>query len=255
MNQWYRLVYGWSFVSDISSTLIETEVELEEEAEQEKRAVNRSLQINTVQNDAEQKTSFALPATPLQICGYDRLNSSDWLFAMLLQSFNITFSLVSSSIQPFSSKSKKPPRSSLLSIGGSSGIYGTPRFGKLNPLQPLAKIHNDKKDEMPEILQGNASPNSGVKSGSPNSKRVSPPQSIGLSPGQRSSRKLILQSIPSFPSLTPKHWENQFFPWTWMEFCSVKTSFVVISNSFYLPQFKMLILLLGVCNSSLPTWL
>ncbi|KAK1379988.1 CRC domain-containing protein [Heracleum sosnowskyi] len=163
------------------STLTETEVELEEgEAEQEKRAVNRSLQITTVQNDAELKTSFALPATPLQICG--------------------------SSIQPFSSKSKKPPRSSLLSIGGSSsGIYGTPRFGKLNPLQPLAKIHNDRKDEMPEILQSNASPNSGVKSGSPNSKRVSPPQSIGLSPGQRSSRKLILQSIPSFPSLTPKH--------------------------------------------------
>ncbi|KAL8105066.1 protein tesmin/TSO1-like CXC 2 isoform X2 [Apium graveolens] len=158
----------------------ETEVELEEgEAEQEKRAVNRSLLINTVQNDAEQKTSFALPATPLQIC--------------------------SSSIQPFSSKSKKPPRSSLLSIGGSSGIYGTPRFGKLNPLQPLAKILDDRKDEMPEILQSNASPNSGVKSGSPNSKRVSPPQSIGLSPGQRSSRKLILQSIPSFPSLTPKH--------------------------------------------------
>ena len=113
--------------------------------------------------------------------------------------------MASSSIQPFSSKSKKPPRSSLLSIGGSSsGIYGTPRFGKLNSIQPLANIH-DRKEEMPEILQRNASPNSGVKSGSPNSKRVSPPQSIGLSPGQRSSRKLILQSIPSFPSLTPKH--------------------------------------------------
>ncbi|WOH12805.1 hypothetical protein DCAR_0832313 [Daucus carota subsp. sativus] len=161
------------------STSTETEVEIEGDAEQEKRAVNRSLQITTVHNDAEQKTSFALPATPLQICG--------------------------SSIQPFSSKSKKPPRSSLLSIGGSSsGLYGTPRFGKLNSIQPLANIH-DRKEEMPEILQRNASPNSGVKSGSPNSKRVSPPQSIGLSPGQRSSRKLILQSIPSFPSLTPKH--------------------------------------------------
>nr|XP_017227903.1 PREDICTED: protein tesmin/TSO1-like CXC 2 [Daucus carota subsp. sativus] len=163
----------------VSSTSTDTEVKIEGDAEQEKSAVNRSLQITTVHNDAEQKTSFSLPATPLQICG--------------------------SSIQPFSSKSKKPPRSSLLSIrGSSSGIYGTPRFGKLNFIQPLANIH-DRIEEMPEILQRNASPNSGAKSGSPNSKRVSPPHSIGLSPGQRSSRKLILQSIPSFPSLTPKH--------------------------------------------------
>ncbi|CAA3009751.1 Hypothetical predicted protein [Olea europaea subsp. europaea] len=46
----------------------------------------------------------------------------------------------------------------------------------------------------------------GIKSSSPNSKRVSPHQSgLGTSPEVRRGRKLILQSIPSFPSLTPKH--------------------------------------------------
>lgn len=133
----------------------------------------------------------------------------------MLHGFNLIlilqwyFYFVSQSIQPFSSKSKKPPRSSFLSIGGSSsGIYCTPGFGKLNPLRSLSKIQNDQKDEIPEILQNNASPNSGIKLSSPNSKRVSPPHcKIGQSPGQRSSRKLILQSIPSFPALTPKHWK------------------------------------------------
>ncbi|KAL0457170.1 UNVERIFIED_CONTAM: protein tesmin/TSO1-like CXC 2 [Sesamum latifolium] len=56
---------------------------------------------------------------------------------------------------------------------------------------------------MPDFLQG-GSPVSGIKSLSPNGKRVSPPHGVvGTSPGLRSSRKLILQSIPSFPSLTP----------------------------------------------------
>ncbi|CAA0814173.1 CRC domain-containing protein TSO1 [Striga hermonthica] len=62
-----------------------------------------------------------------------------------------------------------------------------------------------KEDEiMPEfLLEG--SPKGGIKSSSsPNGKRVSPPQQRverSSSPGLRSSRKLILQSIPSFPSL------------------------------------------------------
>ncbi|KAK1390558.1 CRC domain-containing protein [Heracleum sosnowskyi] len=159
-----------------------TEVELgeEEEAKHENNAVNSSLQIITIQNDAEQNSSFAIPATPLQFG--------------------------SQSIQPFSSKSKKPPRSSFLSIGGSSSAMYSTGFGKLNPLRSLSKIQNDQKDEMPEILQNNASPNSSVKLSSPKSKRVSPPHgNFGQSPGQRSSRRLILQSIPSFPALTPKH--------------------------------------------------
>ncbi|XP_052191424.1 protein tesmin/TSO1-like CXC 2 isoform X2 [Diospyros lotus] len=109
---------------------------------------------------------------------------------------------------PFSSKSK-PPRSSFLSIGSSSGFYGSQRFGKPNLLQPQPQfekqIESVQEDEMPDILRGNCSPVSGIKSASPNSKRVSPPHGDFLSPARRSSRKLILQSIPSFPSLTPKH--------------------------------------------------
>ncbi|KAJ9538228.1 hypothetical protein OSB04_030961 [Centaurea solstitialis] len=112
---------------------------------------------------------------------------------------------------PISSKGK-PPRS-FLAIGSSS----SQRFGKLNPFKGGGKPDNKQlqtvgEDAIPEILEENGgSPISGIKSISPNSKRVSPPHSssigIGMSPapGQRSSRKLILQSIPSFPCLTPKH--------------------------------------------------
>ncbi|XP_024978880.1 protein tesmin/TSO1-like CXC 2 isoform X2 [Cynara cardunculus var. scolymus] len=110
---------------------------------------------------------------------------------------------------PIPSKGK-PPRS-FLAIGSSS----SQRFGKLNPFKgggkPDKQLQTVGEDVIPEILEENGgSPISGVKSCSPNSKRVSPPHSgmgMGLSPapGQRSSRKLILQSIPSFPCLTPKH--------------------------------------------------
>ncbi|PSS01423.1 CRC domain-containing protein [Actinidia chinensis var. chinensis] len=167
------------------STFIVAETELEEEETEtsEKSVINKSLRKNVIQNSIEQNPDSALPATPLR-------------------SVRALVHL------PFSSKSK-PPRSSLLSIGSSSGFYGVQKFGKQNFLQPQPKfekrIQDVQEDEMPEILQGDSSPISGVKS-SPNSKRVSPPHTdFGSSPGRRSSRKLILQSIPSFPSLTPKH--------------------------------------------------
>nr|XP_043625015.1 protein tesmin/TSO1-like CXC 2 [Erigeron canadensis] len=106
---------------------------------------------------------------------------------------------------PLTTSSKgKPPRA-FLAIGSSSSSQ---RFGKLNPFKIGGGNKLDKQlqtvgeDEMPSILEdNNGSPISGVKSCSPNSKRVSPPHSGGM--GQRSSRKLILQSIPSFPCLTP----------------------------------------------------
>nr|GEX40433.1 protein tesmin/TSO1-like CXC 2 isoform X2 [Tanacetum cinerariifolium] len=103
---------------------------------------------------------------------------------------------------PFVNSSKgKPPRA-FLAIGGSSSSQ---RFGKLNPFKggENKQLQTVGENEIPEILEGNnGSPISGVKSCSPNSKRVSPPHSGG-GMGQRSSRKLILQSIPSFPCLTP----------------------------------------------------
>ncbi|KAI3815431.1 hypothetical protein L1987_15098 [Smallanthus sonchifolius] len=95
----------------------------------------------------------------------------------------------------------KPPRS-FLAIGSSSNQ----RFGKLNPFKgggTRLQLQRVGESEIPDILEeNNGSPTSGsiVKSCSPNSKRVSPPHSIM---GPRISRKLILQSIPSFPCLTP----------------------------------------------------
>lgn len=57
-------------------------------------------------------------------------------------------------------------------------------------------------DSTSDILKGNLSPQTSVKVVSPNKKRISPPRmGTGLSPICRSGRKLILKSIPSFPSL------------------------------------------------------
>ncbi|XP_050372307.1 protein tesmin/TSO1-like CXC 2 [Argentina anserina] len=162
-----------------------TEAELDEEETEaaEKSVADRDQQKNEIQKHEEQTS--ALPTTPLRL----------------------SRQLVPVS---FSSKSK-PPRSSVFSIGGStSGMYASQKIGKPNILRPQSKLdqrHSQtvQEDEMPDILQGDCSPNSGVKIASPNSKRISPPCTFGSSPGRRSGRKLILQSIPSFPSLTPQH--------------------------------------------------
>lgn len=62
-----------------------TEVELEEEeAKHENSTVSSSLQITTIQNDAEQNPSFAIPATPLQFGRYNTCNSSDRLYCMII---------------------------------------------------------------------------------------------------------------------------------------------------------------------------
>lgn len=153
------------------SLIIETEAEAEEESEtNEKSAMDKKMLKPLIQNPEEQNPASVLPATPLR------------------------FSRVSVQL-PFSSKNK-PPRSSFLTIGSSCGQ----RLGKPNFVQPQPKQFQN--DELPEVLRDNGSPNSGVKNASPNSKRVSPPHcDYGLSPGRRSSRKLILQSIPTFPNL------------------------------------------------------
>jgi len=60
------------------------------------------------------------------------------------------------------------------------------------------------EDETPEILNRNCLPTSGVKSVSPNSKRVSPPHhGFGPSTTWRRGRKLILRSVSPSPSLNP----------------------------------------------------
>ncbi|WOG83287.1 hypothetical protein DCAR_0102462 [Daucus carota subsp. sativus] len=158
------------------SSYIRMEVELEKDVEGEacESVIEKNLQIRTVQNGAEQNTRFGLPETPLP--------SDRQLIA-----------------PPLSSKSMRPPRSTFLAVESSSQ-----EFGKLNRSQSKFKKHiNAQEDEMSENLQ----PIMGdVQSDSPNSKRASPLHGkAGFTPGLRSSRKLILQSIPSFPSLTPKH--------------------------------------------------
>ncbi|XAR69365.1 hypothetical protein NMG60_11000913 [Bertholletia excelsa] len=65
------------------------------------------------------------------------------------------------------------------------------------------------EDDMPEILKDPSTPLAGIKVGSPNKKRVSPPHNrlhklgSSSSAGLRSGRKFILQAVPSFPPLTP----------------------------------------------------
>ncbi|KAK4790663.1 hypothetical protein SAY86_017967 [Trapa natans] len=106
----------------------------------------------------------------------------------------------------------KPPRSAFLTtVGGTYALNATQKQGKAEFLLPLSPKFEkpplfNAEDEMPEILRGSTTPNADIKTASPNRKRVSPPHGeLDSSPSLRSSRRLILQSIPSFPSLTPQH--------------------------------------------------
>ncbi|XP_044485911.1 protein tesmin/TSO1-like CXC 3 isoform X2 [Mangifera indica] len=161
------------------SILMETEGEPEEDEMEtcEKSAVDKKLQKTEIPKNEEQNPGSALPTTPLQF----------------------SRSLVQ---LPFLTKCK--PSRSLLTIGSSSGFYAGNKYGKPNILR--SQKMKCPEDDMPEILQSNCSPKGGIKTASPNSKRVSPPNTgLGSSPSRRSGRKLILQSIPLFPSLTPQH--------------------------------------------------
>ncbi|KAF5736808.1 Tesmin/TSO1-like CXC domain-containing protein putative isoform 1 [Tripterygium wilfordii] len=160
------------------------EPEEEDTEASEKKGLDKTLQVAEIQNDEQQNPS-ALPATPLQ------------LSRPLLQ-------------LPFSSKNKPPP-SVIVSGSTSQFVASTKRYGKPNILrsQPMTEKHCQtiQEDEIPEILRGSCSPSTGIKTASPNKKRVTPPyydMSSSSSPGLRSGRKLVLQSIPSFPSLTPQ---------------------------------------------------
>ncbi|KAE8702884.1 golgin subfamily B member 1-like isoform X1 [Hibiscus syriacus] len=166
------------------SAILEAEGDPGEETDpSEKNAANKKFEETDILNNEEQNPA-ALPTTPLQLC------------RPLVQ-------------LPFSSKGK-PPRS-FIAIGSSSALYTGHIYGKPNIIQPPNIIEKHfqsvAEDETLEILQGNSSPGTSIKTSSPNSKRISPPQcELGSTlGGGRSGRKLILQSIPSFPSLTPKH--------------------------------------------------
>lgn len=110
------------------------------------------------------------------------------------------------SLPPPSSKkpSSKKPRSSMKVIGHPSRLCNTKAPPKTDIL--LAQFGNYAEmvlgDSTSDSMKGNSSPKTSVKVVSPNKKRVSPPRmGTGLSPICKSGRKLILKSIPSFPSL------------------------------------------------------
>ncbi|KAG9451939.1 hypothetical protein H6P81_004843 [Aristolochia fimbriata] len=160
------------------------EVEHEEEAEAvEKNGCDKNLQNMETNKDGPHYPDLHLPITPYPSCSR-------------------------ASIKSFASG--KPPRSSVFTGGPIR------KSDLLNSEMKCEKHFQMNPDnETPEILRNDCSPVSGVKNVSPNSKRVSPPHNglgLGFSPGKRSSRKLILQSIPSLPALTPLRETAKDFP-------------------------------------------
>ncbi|KAF8686802.1 hypothetical protein HU200_043412 [Digitaria exilis] len=98
--------------------------------------------------------------------------------------------------------SAKPPRPSKARSGNSrsSASKANTTAQSCKPSKVAGAVIDE---EMPDILKEADSPSSGVKTTSPNGKRVSPPHNaLSISPNRKGGRKLILKSIPSFPSLT-----------------------------------------------------
>ncbi|GMI69961.1 CHINESE FOR 'UGLY' [Hibiscus trionum] len=154
------------------SAMVETEgvPEEDEETDLDMNGVDKNLEKPDTFDNEEQNLVSALQTTPLQLC------------RTLVQ-------------LPFSSMSK--PLRSFVSIGSSSTLYNGQGYGKPSIIRPRNIIEKHfqtvAEDEMPEMLLDNYSAGTGIKT-SPNSKRISPPH--GSTSGQRSGRKLILQSIP-----------------------------------------------------------
>ncbi|TVU49187.1 hypothetical protein EJB05_00485 [Eragrostis curvula] len=100
--------------------------------------------------------------------------------------------------------SSKKPRSSTKLTGHSSRLGNSQAPLKSDIMLPSFKNYTEMVlgDKTSDTLKGSSSTQTSVKVVSPNKKRVSPPRiGTGLSPICKSGRKLILKSIPSFPSL------------------------------------------------------
>ncbi|KAI4342727.1 hypothetical protein MLD38_027314 [Melastoma candidum] len=126
-----------------------------------------------------------------------------------------TYPRTSSCLSPFPqatfmSISKRPRSSSLVmptTLDQTNRLLGKLYFpGSWSKLEnhPFTK---SAEDEVPRILRNcTNTPNYGLKTSSPNSKRVSPPNKgkdgcFVLTAEARSGRRMMLKSIPSFPSL------------------------------------------------------
>jgi hypothetical protein len=103
---------------------------------------------------------------------------------------------------PCYSSAKPPKPTYTLPAVTSSGLYTSrPLINLKNLTTPAPCAENE--DTPDKYLINNDSPHDGVtKTSSPNGKRVSPPHSgAGATTNHKGGRKLILRSIPSFPSL------------------------------------------------------
>ncbi|KAL2324427.1 hypothetical protein Fmac_023485 [Flemingia macrophylla] len=153
--------------------------EIGAEPEEETEACEKGVTENATQKyenqNTEDRPDCALATTPLQL--------SRSLLPL-----------------PFSSKGK-PPRSFVTTIS-SSGLFVSQKLGK-----PNTSLSQPKIAKPLQTVPDDDSPVTCIKTSSPNGKRISSPNcDVGSSsPTRRGGRKLILQSIPSFPSLTPHH--------------------------------------------------
>ncbi|ESQ56097.1 hypothetical protein EUTSA_v10024624mg [Eutrema salsugineum] len=174
------------------SSTVDMEAEQEEENETSEKSKTAKTQQNTEVLMRKEESSV-LPTTPMSM--YRQ------------QLVQLPFS---------SSKNMMPPPQSLLGGGSSSsGIFNSQYLRKqdISLIQSRTKksfetVTEDGVAEMPEILSHSSIDK--IKAVSPNGKRVSPPHLDSSSPGsilgrRSGGRKLILNSIPSFPSLTPQH--------------------------------------------------
>jgi len=111
------------------------------------------------------------------------------------------FDLSSSLLKLPNFSSAKPPRPSK-ARSGNSRSSASKATATLQSCKSSKVAGSAIDEEMPDILKEADSPNNCVKTTSPNGKRVSPPHNaLSISPSRKGGRKLILKSIPSFPSL------------------------------------------------------
>ncbi|KAF7837949.1 protein tesmin/TSO1-like CXC 2 [Senna tora] len=156
------------------------EAEPEETESCEKRLAGKTVQKTEIQNNEDHADS-APPASPLRFCR---------LLVPL----------------PFSSKGQ--PQRSFVTTTSASRFYGSQNFEKPSILRSQPKLLQNFQNIPEDEIQMPDPITCSIKTRSPNSKRISSPKcELGPSPtaSRRTGRKLILQSIPSFPSLNPNH--------------------------------------------------
>ncbi|RID79291.1 hypothetical protein BRARA_A02039 [Brassica rapa] len=158
------------------SAIVDMEAEQEEENETSVKNRRAKNQENTEVYLMRKEESSALPATPMSVYRQQLVQL----------------------------KNMMPHPQSVLGVGSSSSGMFNSQYTRKPEMKSLETVAEDGAEEMPEILSHSSIDN--INAVSPNGKRVSPPHMDSSSSGRRSGgRKLILQSIPTFPSLTPQH--------------------------------------------------